>query len=150
MSLNKFLEYFLVSGLNQCSFPELFVTPYNWQDNEGTRYVFSLQQIQHMSFSESSKRHLYSACVKSGFCEYFKNKTGTKWRSHLLVPDEQLLSWHLFYKSPLPKRSGDIQWHILHCALATNTFLYKCNFTTSSVCKLCNVPDTVFHIFSNC
>ncbi len=150
MSLNKFLEYFFVSGLNQCSFPELFVTPYNWQDNEGTRYVFSLQQIQHMSFSESSKRHLYLACVMSGFCEYFKNKTGIKWRSHLLVPDEQLLSWHLFYKSPLPKRSGDIQWRILHWALATNTFLYKCNFTTSSVCRLCNVPDTVFHIFSNC
>ncbi len=24
------------------------------------------------------------------------------------------------------------------------------NFITSSVCKCCNVPDTVFHIFSNC
>ncbi len=24
------------------------------------------------------------------------------------------------------------------------------NFITSSVCKRCNVPDTVFHIFSNC
>ncbi len=103
-----------------------------------------------MSFSESSKRHLYLACVKSRFCEYFKNKTDTKWRNHLLVPDEQLPSWHLFYKSPLPKRSGDIQWRILHGALATNTFLYKCNFTTSSVCTFCNIPDTVFHIFSNC
>ncbi len=150
ISLNKFLEDFFVSGLNHCSFPELFVTPYNWQDNDGTRHFFSLQEIQHMSFSESSKRHLYLACVKSRFCEYFKNKTDTKWRNHLLVPDEQLPSWHLFYKSPLPKRSGDIQWRILHGALATNTFLYKCNFTTSSVCKFCNIPDTVFHIFSNC
>ncbi len=93
-----------------------------------------------MSFSESSKRHLYLACVKSRFCEYFKNKIDTKWRSHLLVPDVQLPSWHLFYKSPLPKRSGDIQWSILHCALATHNFLYKYNLNTSLVCKLCNVP----------
>ncbi len=100
-----------------------------------------------MSFSESSKRHLYLACVKSRFCEYFKNKIDTKWRSHLLVPDVQLPSWHLFYKSPLPKRSGDLQWSILHCALATHNFLYKYNLNTSLVCKLCNVPDTVFHIF---
>ncbi len=56
-----------------------------------------------MSFSESSKRHLYIACVKSRFCEYFKNKTDTKWRSYLLVPDIHLPSWHLFYKSHYQK-----------------------------------------------
>lgn len=150
ISFNKFLEDYFVNGSNQRFFPELFVIPYNCQDNGDMRQLLSLKELQHMSFSESSKRLLYIACVKSIFCEQIKNKTDTKWRSYLSVPDFQLPSWRLFYKSPLPKRSGDLQWRILHCALATKTFLFKCNFSTSSVCKFCNVSDTVFHIFSDC
>jgi len=149
-SFNKFLENFFVDGLNQSSFPELFVTPYNWQDNGQMRQLLSFKELLHVSFSDSSKQLLYTACVKSRFCEQLKNKTDTKWRSYLSAPDVQLPSWRLFYKSPLPKRSGDLQWRILHCALATKTFLFKCNLSTSSVCKFCNVSDTVFHIFFDC
>lgn len=61
-------------------FPELFVTPYNWQDNGDMRQKKKLQQ---MSFSESSKRLLNIACVKSRFCEQLKNKMDTKWRSYI-------------------------------------------------------------------
>lgn len=54
------------------------------------------------------------------------------------------------YKPPIPKRSGDLEWRILHCVVATNSLVSKCNVTVSCRCPFCNVSDTVFHCFSVC
>lgn len=48
------------------------------------------------------------------------------------------------------KKSGDLQWQILHCALPTKVFLFKCKYAPSPLCTLCDELDTVFHVFCEC
>lgn len=65
--------------------------------------------------------------------------------------DEKIVpSWRLFYKGPLPKHSGDLQWRIVHCVLATNLFVSKFNLDVLPLCNFCNSHETVFHVFIDC
>ncbi len=68
----------------------------------------------------------------------------------LTVPAELSPSWRLFYKGPLPKRSGDLQWRLLHCALPTNSHISKFNLNVSPSCNFCSLPESVFHVFTEC
>ncbi len=69
-----------------------------------------------------------------------------RYRSHF-----SLLEAFLFiYKSPLPKRSGGLQWRILHCVLATNVFVSKFNLNVLPFCHFCNSYEMVFHVFIEC
>ena len=59
-------------------------------------------------------------------------------------------AWRVLYKPPLRKRRGDLQWRILHGAIAVNSFVsiinqpVKCNF------PFCGEVETVFHAFYDC
>ena len=58
--------------------------------------------------------------------------------------------WRVFYKAPLKKRTADLQWRILHGAIATNAFLSVINPTVVNVCPFCNLSENVFHMFTEC
>lgn len=148
--LRQFIERFLSTGLKQCLFPEVFITPHSYQDVKEERPLLSFRELEHESFLEINKKQLYIVCVKITFSKQLIEKKDTKWRSFLSVSQEQVPSWRLFYKSPLPKRSGDLQWRILHCAMPTKTFLFKCNSEILPVCSFCNVLETIFHTFCEC
>ncbi len=45
--------------------------------------------------------------------------------------------WRVLYKQPLIKRSGDIQWRILHGALAVNAFVSVINPNADDKCVFC-------------
>lgn len=47
-------------------------------------------------------------------------------------------------------RSGDLQWRVLHGALATNMFLSKIDKNVGNGCPFCNSPETVVHVFTEC
>ncbi len=66
------------------------------------------------------EREIFIKYIKIDYFEYI-----TKWRGFLTVPAELSPSWRLFYKGPLPKRSGDLQWRLRHCALPTNSHISK-------------------------
>ena len=53
-------------------------------------------------------------------------------------------------KSSSEKRSGDLQRHVLHCAMATEVFVAKLRSDASTLCMLCHVPGTPFHCLSDC
>ena len=55
-----------------------------------------------------------------------------------------------YLKAPLNKRSGDLQWRILHGALAVSVFVAKNNASVFRKCPFCDRPETVFHCFSEC
>ncbi|KAJ4920723.1 hypothetical protein JOQ06_022553, partial [Pogonophryne albipinna] len=63
------------------------------------------------------------------------------------TPDEGDPVWRLFYKPPLNKRSGDLQWRILHGALGVNAFVSKINPTVSSECPFCTQRETITHCY---
>ncbi|KAF4071837.1 hypothetical protein AMELA_G00267480 [Ameiurus melas] len=49
----------------------------------------------------------------------------------------------MLYKRPLPKRSGDLQWRVLHSAMPTNTFLFKCDLTDFPLCRASELQNKV-------
>ena len=56
----------------------------------------------------------------------------------------------MLYKPPLKKRTGDLQWRVLHGAIASNAFTSIINPAVSNQCPFCNIRETAFHIFSDC
>lgn len=58
--------------------------------------------------------------------------------------------WRVIYKPPLKKRTGDLQWRVLHGAIASNSFTSIINPAVSNQCLFCNLRETTFHIFSDC
>ena len=59
-------------------------------------------------------------------------------------------AWRVLYKPSLKKRTGDLQWRILHGAIAVNAFISMINPTVSSKCPFCEEVEMVFHCFYEC
>ena len=53
-------------------------------------------------------------------------------------------------KSPLTKRTGDLQWRILHCAIAVNAIVSVMNPTICDTCPFCTERETIYHCFMEC
>ena len=51
--------------------------------------------------------------------------------------------------SSVTKRGGDIQWRVLHGALATSRRLVKMNFHNTDLCLFCDVFENLVHIVIN-
>lgn len=110
-----------------------------------------LKGFEDVLFHNADKKILYCMCVKSLFSTQLKRRVDTKWREYLSISSEITPAWRCLYKPPIPKRSGDLQWRVLHCAVATNNFVSKFNGMVLSTCPFCNIDiDTVFHFFCDC
>lgn len=60
-------------------------------------------------------------------------------------------NWKTFYKPPLNKKIGDLQWRILHCIIAVNAFISMLNPDVGHECPFCSQRETVFfHVFMSC
>ena len=58
--------------------------------------------------------------------------------------------WRCYYKGPLQKRSGDLQWRIVHGAIASNVHLAHFDSGRNTECPFCGGMETVAHIFTEC
>ena len=58
--------------------------------------------------------------------------------------------WRWLYKPPVPKTSGDLQWRVLHGALATSSWLAWFEPGIGQGCPFCLMSETVIHVFSVC
>ncbi len=72
------------------------------------------------------------------------------WREKLGLDDEVKPVWMVLYKPPIEKRTGDIQWRVLHGAVAVNAFVSVINPNISSDCPFCKMRETIFHCFLEC
>ncbi|TWW77695.1 hypothetical protein D4764_12G0010850 [Takifugu flavidus] len=77
-------------------------------------------------------------------------RVNTKWRTQLALTETQKPEWRALCKPPLTRRGGDLQWRILHGAIAVNGFLSHINPNISAECPFCDHRETVFHCFSEC
>src|SRR4029434_7256681 len=75
---------------------------------------------------------------------------GTPWRTVLQVEESFKPQWRAFYKSPLTKKIGDLQWRILHGAVAVNAFVSVLSPDVGQECPFCLSRETVFHAFMQC
>ncbi len=95
------------------------------------------------------QRKLYYICVKSVHIGQLQGRPDTKWRDNIDFCEGVHPSWRVFYKPPVSKRCGDLQWRVLHCAIASNSLVSKFNETVL-LCPFFNAHDTVFHMFFEC
>jgi len=75
------------------------------------------------------------------------NRAATVWTDRLGGQSPQ---WRTLYKPPLKKRTGDLQWRILHGAIATNAFLSVFNSSVVNECPFFSLSETIFHVFTEC
>ncbi len=58
--------------------------------------------------------------------------------------------WRALYKPPIEKRTADLQWRIIHRAIATNRYVAHLNPAVGGECRFCMVEETVEHLFLRC
>lgn len=95
-------------------------------------------------------KKIYECCVKVLNRSKLNGRTDTVWRQKCHVDNSVKPAWRVFYKSPLRKRSGDLQWRILHSAIAVNAFVSVINDAVSNACPFCGLVETIFHCFLEC
>jgi len=139
----------LVDGFTPQNFPELKVTPKDGGVGGNLNQTTLLKGYGDSFFHNVAKKNLYYICVKSVHVGHLQGKTDTKWRDKISICDKVHPSWRVLYKPPISKRCGDLQWRVLHCAIASNSLVSKFNKIVLS-CPFCNAHDTVFHMFFEC
>lgn len=56
--------------------------------------------------------------------------------------------WRVLCKPPLKEKTGDLRWHILHGAIASNAFISVLHFAVSSQCPFSTLaPEKQFSMF---
>ena len=58
--------------------------------------------------------------------------------------------WRSLYKRPAKNRSSDLQWRIVHGAIATNRYISKIDPGSSELCPFCPKTETTEHLFMEC
>lgn len=104
---------------------------------EGT--LFGSKLAVKMDLYMSSCKSLYKGCVVVSNSNVLAERKDTVWRTKFKVPSDCRPVWRVFYKGPLSKRVGDLQWRILQGALAVNSFISKINSTVSMECPFCQL-----------
>lgn len=91
---------------------------------------------------------LYKNLVKVLNKNVLKNRSDNVWRARLNIDDETKPVWRVIYKPPITKRTGDLQWRILHGAV--NAVVSVINPALSDKCPFCTARETIYHCFMEC
>lgn len=108
------------------------------------------ESISFLGCNPASGKVLYKLCVLVMNKKQLDKRIDTPWRTVLQLTEEVKPQWRVFHKSPLPKRCGDLQWRILHGAVAVNAFISVLNPSVSEQCPFCTTKETIFHAFMQC
>ncbi|KAK2912658.1 hypothetical protein Q8A73_006771 [Channa argus] len=103
------------------SFPSLLIVPAvgEWQEGEVQLLSFKIPQLS--TIQNAGKKVIYQICIK---VLNLRSWTGLKEsrRTGFLGQDDSLKgTWRCLYKLPIEKQTADLQWRVVHGAIATNT-----------------------------
>jgi hypothetical protein len=76
-------------------------------------------------FEDVGGKALYNLCIKFRNIRSITGVKAHQWQGVCGAESMVDFRWRGLYKPPVPKRSGDLQWRILHGALATNSWLAR-------------------------
>ncbi|KAL7858601.1 hypothetical protein AOLI_G00187030 [Acnodon oligacanthus] len=146
--VQEFLE--LPRGDAAPEFPLLRVTAADggWQENRGTLLSFSSPSLR--LFEDADGKALYVVCVKVRNLRALAEVREHCWHDLLRGQSMAGHRWRVLYKLPVPKRSGDLQWRIIHGAIATNQHTAHFVPGMEMTCPFCSEPESVEHLFIQC
>jgi len=95
-------------------------------------------------------KYVYKTLIKQKLPNEIKVQT--KWATQLTYEN---INWKEIYLLPIKltidTKLREFQFKLFHQIIPTNTFLFKCNIVSSSLCEFCNSnPDSIAHIFWEC
>ncbi|KAK0138455.1 Transposon TX1 uncharacterized protein [Merluccius polli] len=126
------------------AFPDISLVP------EMESYTGPLIHTRQQRLRDAHRKTLYAGCVLSINRQKLGNRTDTVWRERLKVAGEVRPAWEVLYKLPEKKRTADLQWRVLHGAIAVNAFICVLNPASSNACLFCGQTETLFHCFIEC
>lgn len=120
----------------------------DWQEEEGQLLSFKSPEMG--IFEYVGKKQLYAVCVKTRHRNELRQIKQSKWIDLLGSSGLTKGAWGCFYKQPSPKRTGDLQWRIVHGIIATNAYLAHLDPGRSRDCPFCSRTETTAHLFVQC
>ncbi|KAJ3583936.1 hypothetical protein NHX12_015433 [Muraenolepis orangiensis] len=131
-------------------FPALSVGPAvgEWREEDGL--LLSLGTLTPGEFSSCSGRRLYLSCLKVLNLRSLAGVRESRWTDVFGLAFSPQGSWRILYKSPVEKRMADIQWRIIHGAIATNQYRAHFDPGTRGGCPFCFVAETLEHLVVSC
>lgn len=135
---------------NVKDFPELEVKVgiVSWQEEEGKLLTFSTPELK--SFREVGKKSMYHVCVKVMRFQELKQVRESKWQEIFGTDLSPKRSWRTLYKIPTDKRTGDLQWRIVHGIVTTNKHKAHLDSSATDMCPFCSEIESIFHLFLEC
>lgn len=128
-------------------FPKVAISP----DMRGmSSILLDIEGLKDLDLSFAGGKELYRCFVKILNKGALNQKKDTSWREKCGLREEDKPVWRVLYKPPLNKQSGDLQWRILHGAIAVNAFVSVINSDVVDKCVFCGIRETVFHCFTEC
>ena len=120
----------------------------DWEEEEDLLLTFTSPQLG--VFEEMTKKAAYIVCVK---VSHFRSLTGVKvsrWAEFFGPGKSPKGCWRSLYKLPLDKRTADLQWRVVHGAVATNRYIAHLDPGQDDGCPFCSQTETVGHLFISC
>ena len=127
-------------------FPDISLSP---GLGELTGPLLATAHPERLTLHKADKKTWYINCVKTIHKARLCNRSSTVWSNRLGAngPGPQ---WRILYKPPLKKRTSDLQWRILHGAVASNAFISVLNPSVPNTCPFCCLRETIYHVFTEC
>ncbi|KAK2904012.1 hypothetical protein Q8A73_010669 [Channa argus] len=132
------------------SFPSLLILPAagEWQEGEGQILSFKIPQLS--TFQGAGKKVIYQICVKVLNLRSLTGVKESRWTGFLGQDDSPKGSWRCLYKLPIEKRTADLQWRVVHGAIATNRYRARLDPSLGDQCVFCSQTETLEHLFIEC
>ncbi|KAJ3586493.1 hypothetical protein NHX12_012891, partial [Muraenolepis orangiensis] len=132
------------------SFPSLEVTPAVGDWHEGAGQLLTLRTPHLGTFQACGKKETYNLCVKVLNLRSLAGVRESRWAEFLGPDSSPKGSWRCLYKLPVEKRTADLQWRIVHGAIATNRYRAHLDPELGEGCILCSEVETLEHLFVQC
>ena len=131
-------------------FPALIVSAAAGAFVEDMGMLLSFDTPELGEFKEVGKKAMYRVCVKVSHASSLEGVKSTRWADVLGPGASPKGCWRSLYKLPIDKRTADLQWRIIHGAIATNMHLVHLDPTVGEGCPFCAESETLAHLFLQC
>ena len=131
-------------------FPPLTVSPAvgEWQERGGSLLSFKTPELG--LFETLNKKAVYYSCVKVSHLSSLAGIRASRWTEFFDPDSSPKGCWRSLYKAPCDKRTGDLQWRIVHGAIATNRHLVHIDPDIGEDCPFCSAGESLQHLFIQC
>ncbi len=135
---------------SEYSFPSLLITPAVGEWQEGGGQLLSFTTLHLDKLKDVGKKTIYQACVKVLNLHSLAGLKESRWTEFFGTDFSQKGRWRSLYKLPVEKRTADLQWRVVHGAIATNRYRAHLDPGVGEECLFCGQRETLTHLFVQC